>query len=405
MKKNIIVGQSGGPSVAINSSLAGVIKASGKFNIEKVYGMRNGINGLINDNIVDLTNYNNPKDLLNLMTTPAMVLGSCRIKLPEIDQDLNVYKNIEKIFKKYNIGYFFYIGGNDSMDTVKKLTSYFSSINYDVKIVGIPKTIDNDLVLTDHTPGYGSAAKYIAVTISELIRDTAIYNIKSVTIVEIMGRNSGWLTLAGGLPKFLGNDKPQIIALPEVAFDEDRFIEKINECLKVDDSVLAVVSEGIKDKNGNYVGSETKSGAIDTFGHAYLSGVGKHLEHLVTQKIGCKVRSIELNLMQRCASHMSSLADINSALEIGEKAVDAAINGHTGVTMGYKRISNSPYKYEIVANDVEFVANKEKFVPKDWTNLNNPECVKKILEYILPLIKGEVEISFDDNGLPCHFVI
>lgn len=405
MRKNIIVGQSGGPSVAINASLAGIIKASGNFDIDKVYGMRNGIDGIVNDNIVDLTDYNNPEDLLKLMTTPAMALGSCRIKLPEIDEDLNTYKKIESVFKKCNIGYFFYIGGNDSMDTVKKLNAYFVSINYDVKIVGIPKTIDNDLVLTDHTPGFGSAAKYIAVTISELIRDTAIYNVKSVTIVEIMGRNSGWLTLAGGLPRFLGNSKPQIIALPEVVFDEKAFIEKINKTFETEDSVLAIVSEGIKDKNGNYVGSETKSGAVDTFGHAYLSGVGKHLEILVAKEIGCKVRSIELNLMQRCAAHISSLADINSALEIGEKGVEAAISGATGVTMGYKRTSNSPYKYEIVSNDVEFVANKEKIIPKEWTNLDNPEAVKKILEYILPLIKGEVNICFDDNGLPCHFVI
>lgn len=401
MGNNILIGLSGGPSVAINSSLAGILSAASKNEqFGKLYGALHGIEGVINGNIIDLSSYCDEKSLQLLMQTPAMALGSCRHKLkPES------FRLIEDVLNQNDIGYLFYIGGNDSMDTVLQLSRYFKVKSSPIKVIGVPKTIDNDLPVTDHTPGYGSSAKYLYHTMSEIIKDSEIYPVRSVVIVEIMGRNSGWLTLAAALPRFLGKDAPHIIAIPEVVFDEEAFINQVNTAFESQKSVICVVSEGIKDKTGNYVGMSTKSGAVDTFGHTYLSGVGKYLEGLVAGKIGCKVRSVELNVMQRCASHLASKTDLDEARLVGEKAVEAAQRGQSGITMIFERISNCPYEVQISATDVAYIANKAKDVPPCWYDLEDKGVQTEIANYILPLIKGDIQQIKDETGLPVYLNI
>lgn len=404
--KNLLVGQSGGPSAAINASLAGVLAegiASEK--IGKVYGAVNGISGVLADHIQEMDMMENEELLHLLKITPAMALGSCRHKLAEIDSDPESYQKIEAVFDKYNIGYFFYIGGNDSMDTVDKLNRYFCRIKKDVKVIGVPKTIDNDLVMTDHTPGFGSAAKYLAVTVDEIIRDTSIYAVKSVTIMEIMGRDSGWLTLAAALPKLLGGSKPDIVALPEVAFDENAFLEQINTLFQTTDNIVAVVSEGIRDQHGNYIGEDTKSGSTDIFGHQYLSGVGKYLEQLIHARIGCKVRSIEVNLMQRCAAHLASQTDLDEAEQIGRAAVKRALEGVSGEMMIFRRVSDHPYQIEIDSYPIGQIANKAAMVPDTMLDLDNSSCREKAADYLLPLIQGDVPQIKDENGMPKFFIL
>ena len=404
--KNLLVGQSGGPSAAINASLAGVLAegiASEK--IGKVYGAVNGISGVLADHIQEMDMMENEELLHLLKITPAMALGSCRHKLAEIDSDPESYQKIEAVFDKYNIGYFFYIGGNDSMDTVDKLNRYFCRIKKDVKVIGVPKTIDNDLVMTDHTPGFGSAAKYLAVTVDEIIRDTSIYAVKSVTIMEIMGRDSGWLTLAAALPKLLGGSKPDIVALPEVAFDENTFLEQINTLFQTTNNIVAVVSEGIRDQHGNYIGEDTKSGSTDIFGHQYLSGVGKYLEQLIHARIGCKVRSIEVNLMQRCAAHLASQTDLDEAEQIGRAAVKRALDGASGEMMIFRRVSDHPYQIEIDSYPIGQIANKAAMVPDTMLDLDNSSCREKAADYLLPLIQGDVPQIKDENGMPKFFIL
>ncbi len=404
--KNLLVGQSGGPSAAINASLAGVLAegiASEK--IGKVYGAVNGISGVLADHIQEMDMMENEELLHLLKITPAMALGSCRHKLAEIDSDPESYQKIEAVFDKYNIGYFFYIGGNDSMDTVDKLNRYFCRIKKDVKVIGVPKTIDNDLVMTDHTPGFGSAAKYLAVTVDEIIRDTSIYAVKSVTIMEIMGRDSGWLTLAAALPKLLGGSKPDIVALPEVAFDENAFLEQINTLFQTTNNIVAVVSEGIRDQHGNYIGEDTKSGSTDIFGHQYLSGVGKYLEQLIHARIGCKVRSIEVNLMQRCAAHLASQTDLDEAEQIGRAAVKRALDGASGEMMIFRRVSDHPYQIEIDSYPIGQIANKAAMVPDTMLDLDNSSCREKAADYLLPLIQGDVPQIKDENGMPKFFIL
>ncbi|MEG0894513.1 MAG: 6-phosphofructokinase [Oscillospiraceae bacterium] len=398
---NVMIGLSGGPSVAINASLAGVMQcASRQKNMGKIYGAKNGIKGVLDNKIIDLTNYCDEKNIEILKQTPAMALGSCRYKVKEED-----YKKIIVVLQKYEIGYFFYIGGNDSMDTVLKLDNYCKQNNIDIKVVGIPKTVDNDLPVTDHTPGYGSAAKYLYHTVSEVYRDSIIYPMKNVVIIEAMGRDSGWLTLAAGLPRVLGKGYPHIVALPEVPFDEIKFIEDVKTMLEEQDLILCVVSEGIKDKDGDYIGSSTKNGKVDTFGHTYLSGVGKYLEMLVNEKIGCKVRSIELSVLQRCASHLASKTDIDEAFLIGQKGVSAALEGNSGITMTYIRESGADYKIKIMTTDVDNIANKRKDIPEEWFNLDDENVRKQIKEYLLPLISGNITQALDETGLPVYIDI
>lgn len=400
--KTLLVGQSGGPSCAINATLAGVIHAASESKkVERILGSFHGIEGVLRDNTIDLTNFT---ELDKLCATPAMALGSCRFKLPA-DQNDPIYGKILERLEEWNVGWFLYIGGNDSMDTVSKLAAYFAEIRRqqperEVPVVfGLPKTIDNDLPGCDHTPGYGSAARYLSVTMQELIRDTAIYALPSVTIVEIMGRNAGWLTLAAGLPKFMGGCKPDIVAIPEVPFDEDDFLDRIRELQKKEHTVIVAVSEGIRDKNGDYVGSSSKSGAVDVFGHAYLSGVGKNLEHLVKHKIGCKVRSIELNLMQRCSAHLASKTDLDESFSVGAYGTKQALDGVTGKMAVIRRgEENCEYKAVYDCEEIEKCANQELLVPEKWFDLENADAQKEICDYILPLIKGEAKKFTDPYG-------
>ncbi len=398
---NIAVAQSGGPTVAINASLMGVFKkALSSESIDKIYGSLNGIEGVIYDNLVDLkTIIKNNEDIELVKHTPSTVLGSCRYKLPNFDKDPKIYETIIKRFNEYGIKAFFYIGGNDSMDTVDKLSKFVKSKNIDIKIIGVPKTIDNDLCFTDHTPGFGSAAKYLATTLSEIVCDSEVYDLKSVVVVEIMGRHAGWLTASSCLLRANGETAPHLIYLPESEFNAEKFLKDIKAQLKIRNSVIVAVSEGIKLDDANF-----RSGKVDNFGHEYLSGIGKCLENLITEKIGCKVRSIELNVMQRCSSHLASKTDIDEAVLIGESAVDAALKGETGKMMAFKRISNNPYKIEIESVLAKDVANAEKIFPKEWLNADGNNVTKEALEYFLPLIQGDIDIK-KQNGLPKHFKI
>ena len=401
MRRNLLVAQSGGPSAAINATLAGVIAAARKSDkVGRVYGAKHGIEGVIKGLLVDLSGFT---DYEKLKATPAMALGSCRYKLPPVsDPAAEDYLRIRETLRKYEIGTFVYIGGNDSMDTVRKLSELFAGEADAPVVVGAPKTIDNDLPLTDHTPGYGSAAKYLAVTMGEIIRDTSIYAVPAVTIVEIMGRNAGWLTLAAALPRFVGGAKPDIVAIPEVPFDENEFLRKVREAHRRSPNVVAVVSEGIRDKSGAYVGSQTKSGVVDTFGHTYLSGVGKYLECLVTEKIGCKVRSIELNLMQRCSSHLASFQDLEEGFAIGQESVAAALRGESGKMVAVQRLSNTPYAIRLNTVEVADVANREQLVPEKWWDLEDAGVQAEICRYIL--IKGEVPQFKNEFGLNDYII-
>ena len=403
--QNCMVAQSGGPTVAINASLAGVIKgAAGCYGT--VYGSVNGILGILNEHYLNLSEIMEADDnaLERLIHTPAMYLGSCRFKLPDFMDDDSSYNYIFKQFEKLNIGAFFYIGGNDSMDTVNKLSAYAKSISSDIRFAGIPKSIDNDLPHTDHTPGYGSAAKYIAASIAEMAHDVKIYDIPCVTIIELMGRNAGWLTAASALARIEGRKVPQLIYLCEKAFDEDRFIEDVNEALKKENNIIIAVSEGVKTADGNYVGEETKSGKEDVFGHKYLSGVGKYLEGLVGEKIGCKVRSVELNILQRCAGYMLSETDIMESRNLGAFAAVSAIRGKSGKMSAVRRISDDPYQVEIVLSDLSKIANYEKKVPMEWINEEGNDIKDELLTYLKPLIQGEVQIPYE-NGIPKRFIL
>ena len=415
---NIAAAQSGGPTCAINASLAGVFsEASRNEQIDKIYGSINGIEGIINDRLVEMSSIiKSNKDLELLKLTPSTVLGSCRFKLPDADDNSEVYEKIISCFKRNNIDIlfqksilfeidiFFYIGGNDSMDTVCKLSEYFKKNNINVKVIGIPKTIDNDLMCTDHTPGFGSAAKYVAATVQEIARDSSVYSVKSVTVVEIMGRDAGWLTASTCVLKANDENAPHLIYLPETPFSVERFLEDVKRMLVEHNAVVVAVSEGLKLSDGEYAAEEFQSGNDDAFGHKYLSGIGKCLENIVRKEIGCKVRSIELNVMQRCASHMASKTDVDESVKIGEEAVKAAVKGETGKMMAFKRISDRPYFSEIVTVDAKEVANKERLFPKEWINNQGNNVTAFALDYFLPLIQGEVNVLME-NGMPVHLKI
>lgn len=403
---NIVVAQSGGPTCAINASLAGVFKRGCKSDkIDKIYGSINGINGIIRQNLVDLSDYiKSEEDIKLLINTPSTALGSCRYKLADCEKDESDYKKIVECLKKYDIGMFFYIGGNDSMDTVMKLSAYFSENNIDIKVIGIPKTIDNDLCGTDHSPGFGSAAKYVAATMQEIIRDSRVYSVKSVTIVEIMGRHAGWLTASSCCLRANGEIAPHLIYLPEVHFSTEKFLEDVKRIQSEHDAVIVAVSEGVRTEDGSFAAEEFQSQKSDAFGHQYLSGIGKCLENIVSKELNCKVRSIELNVMQRCSSHIASLTDLCESEEIGEAAVEAALNGKTGRMMCYNRDSNSPYKMHIGDISVFDTANKEQYFPIEWINSEHNNVTDEALEYFMPLIQGETETKMK-NGMPVHFVI
>ncbi len=402
---NIAVAQSGGPTCAINASLLGVYKQALKENnIEHVFGSINGIEGIINDELVNLNAIVRTNDDMELLKqTPSTVLGSCRYKLPSYEDDGEVYEKILGCFEKHGIGAFFYIGGNDSMDTVNKLSKFMEFKNKDIKIIGIPKTIDNDLEVTDHTPGFGSAAKYVATTVQEIVRDSSVYSIDSVTIIEIMGRHAGWLAASSCILRANGETAPHLIYLPETDFTVDRFLMDLKAKRQVHKAVIVVVSEGVK-IDSSHPDFDPKVGVIDVFGHEQLSGIGKTLERIVFREIGCKVRSIELNVMQRCSSHLSSATDIHEAESIAAEGVKAAMRGETGKMMAFRRLYNTPYTVVIEPVDVNVVANKEKKFPKEWINGAKNNINDEALDYFLPLIHGEQKIRMK-NGIPIHYHI
>lgn len=401
MKKNVIVGQSGGPTAVINASLYGVVYEA--LNREDacgtVYGMINGIEGFLNDRIMDMEPLEKSGELELIRTTPGSYLGSCRYKLPE-DLGDEVYPKLFEKFEQYGIGYFFYIGGNDSMDTVSKLSRYAEKTGSDIRFMGIPKTIDNDLVRTDHTPGFGSAAKYVASTVREIAVDASVYdNKKSVTIVEIMGRHAGWLTASSVLARKFDGDNPVLIYLPETAFDPERFIADVNEALEKVSNLVVCISEGINDGNGTFICELASDVGVDNFGHKMLTGSGKYLENLVKEKIGVKVRSIELNVCQRCSSAMLSATDQKEAIASGAYGVKCAIEGETGKMIGFSRLAGEDYKIDYVAEDVNLICNQEKTVPLEWITGNGSDIGQEFIDYALPLIQGGVKVPAKD-GLP-----
>ncbi len=403
---NAIVGQSGGPTAAINATLVGVLRgarcARADGTIEKIYGMRNGVEGLLREDLIDLTSFiDNKDDEKTLTNTPAAALGSCRKKLSPVGEDSEQYEKIISIFKKYNIRYFFYIGGNDSMDTVAKLSKYTNECGYEMRLIGVPKTIDNDLYVTDHTPGFGSAAKYIATMTQEILRDCAVYTVKAVTIIEIMGRDTGWLTAASAIGRSVTGYAPDYIYLPETNFDDEKFISDVKKALEVHPNVVIAVSEGVHYADGRELGAINST--VDVFGHKQLAGSAKTLEALVKEKIGCKVRSIELNLCQRCASHIASLTDINESLAVGEAAVKAAVGGVSRVMMIFRRSDENGYSSTVEYASIDDIANKIKYVPKEYINEEENNITDEFIEYLKPLISGEVDIEYV-GGLPKHYI-
>ena len=404
--KKIIVGQSGGPTAVINSSVAGVYKKAKELGIEKIYGMHHGIEGLLDEDIIDLDEYLNSDENIELLKrTPSAFLGSCRYKLPKIEDAKEVYEKIFGILEKYEIDALFYIGGNDSMDTIKMLSDYAKMNNKKELFMGIPKTIDNDLPITDHCPGYGSAVKYIATSIKEIIRDNASFGAKkpTVCIVEIMGRHAGWLTAAASLSKSCDCEGVDAIYLPENIFDIQEFVNNIKDLSKKKSSIVIAVSEGITTKDGKFVceiGDEKK---VDAFGHKQLSGTASRLASIVAET-GLKTRAIEFSTLQRAATHLASLTDINEAYEVGAKAVSEANNGSTSKMVIITRKNSKDYKSSTSVFDIHDIANVEKKVPASMIDSKNHQMTDEYLEYAKPLIMGELVPIFKD-GLPQHLIL
>ena len=405
MKGNVIVGQSGGPTAVINSSLAGVYRTAIDRGAKKVYGMLYGIQGLLDEQYVDLSKYiKSDLDVEILKRTPSAFLGTCRYKLPDIHENQEIYQKIFQILEKLNIECFIYIGGNDSMDTIKKLSDYAILTGQKQKFVGVPKTIDNDLALTDHTPGFGSAAKYIATSTKEVIRDGLgfSYKKKLVTIIEIMGRNAGWLTGASALSKGEDCDGPDLIYLPELPFDVDKFIVKVKKLLEKKDVVVVAVSEGIKTKDGKYV-SELSDAVdyVDAFGHKQLTGSASYLANLVNREVGCKTRAVEFSTLQRSAAHLASRVDVNEAFMVGGAAVKAADEGDSGKMVVIDRVSDDPYQCATGIYDVHKIANGEKLVPREWITKDGTYVTEEFIDYVRPLIQGDSPSVMVD-GIPRH---
>ena len=405
--KNIIVGQSGGPTAVINASIAGVYKKAKELGIKKVYGMVYGIEGLLNDNVIDLGEYlNNNKNYELLKRTPGAFLGSCRYKLPKLEGNEEVYEKIFNILDKYEIDGFFYAGGNDSMDTVKMLSDYAKENNKKQVFVGVPKTIDNDLPITDHCPGYGSAAKYVATSLREIIRDNASFGKSRLTvcIVEIMGRHTGWLTAASALAKDESCEGVDAIYLPENVFDIDEFVDNIKELSKHKSSIVIAVSEGVKTKDGKFVCEISNSDRkVDNFGHKQLSGTASTLANIVAEKTEFKTRAIEFSTLQRAASHAASLTDVTEAERAGMKAVEEANNNNTGVMVVLERKNTKKYSIKESIYDIHNIANVEKMIPSKWIDTKKHQMKQEFIDYALPLIQGEL-LPIYKNGLPVHLV-
>ncbi|MBR3020389.1 MAG: 6-phosphofructokinase [Clostridia bacterium] len=408
MKGNVLVGQSGGPTAVINSSLAGVFKTAMERGYSKVYGMRYGIQGFMDEQYVDLSEHiKNELDLELLKRTPSAFLGTCRYKLPEIHEDKSVYERIFELLDKLDIEVFIYIGGNDSMDTIRKLSDYSLLTGAKQKFVGCPKTIDNDLAITDHTPGFGSAAKYIATSTKEIICDAMgfSYKKKNVNIVEIMGRNAGWLTGAAALSRSEDCEGPDLIYLPELPFSIENFVEEVKKLLEKKDVVVAVVSEGIKTEEGKYVCEyATSSTTTDAFGHIQMSGTASYLASVIKNQLGCKTRAVELSTLQRAAAHLASKIDVDEAFNVGGATVKAADEGSTGVMVVIDRVSDDPYQSATGVYDVHRIANDEKVVPRKWINKAGNYVTEEFLDYVRPLIQGNYAPVMVE-GLPRHLNI
>lgn len=402
-KKNLIVGQSGGPTAVINSSLYGVVSEgiAHSDEIGEVYGMVNGIEGFLEDRIVNFREALPDEQLDYLKHTPGAYLGSCRYKLPESLED-PVYPLLFQKFEEMNIGWFFYIGGNDSMDTVSKLSRYAAQTGSSIRVIGEPKTIDNDLVHTDHTPGYGSAAKYVASTVREITLDASVYEKKSVTIIEIMGRHAGWLTAASALARKYKGDNPFFIYLPESAFDTEKFLKDVESAFEKNCNVVVCVSEGIHDADGTFICEYDSSVGTDTFGHKMLAGCGKYLENLVRDRLGVKARSVELNVSQRCSASLISAADQKEAVSAGRFGIQAALNGETGKMVSFVRrqAEDGSYQMECGLEDVNLICNEEKEVPAEWITENGSDVSDEFIKYVTPLVQGSVNVPLGEDGLP-----
>lgn len=395
-----IFGQSGGPTSVINASAAGVIQEALKQDcITAVYGAAHGIKGILDEMFYDMSK-EDPYELDLLKTTPSSALGSVRYKLKKAEEDETDYKRLLEVFKKYDIRYFFYNGGNDSMDTCNKVSKYMQKVGYECRVMGVPKTIDNDLWGTDHCPGYGSAAKYIATSTMEVYHDARVYDTGMITILEIMGRNAGWLTAAAALAAYKGNG-PDLIYLPELPFDMDKFIADVTRIYEKEKKVIVAVSEGIRDKDGKYIseyGSDMAQ-TKDSFGHAQLGGLAATLANIVKQKTGAKVRGIEFSLLQRCAAHVGSLTDVNEAYMAGQAAVQNAVAGVTDMMVAFERAEGADYKCNIKLINLTDVANTEKKIPREWINVEGNGLNMDFINYALPLIQGESKPALE-NGLP-----
>ena len=392
-----IIGQSGGPSAVINASAYGVIKTALDCEyITKVYGANHGIKGVLNDRLF-VMDEEDPKELEKLLYTPSSALGSCRYKIADPDVDDTDYKRILEIFRKYNVRYFFYNGGNDSMDTCNKISRYCAKMGYECRVMGVPKTIDNDLFGTDHCPGFASAAKYIATSLMEVSRDSRVYDVGQVTIVECMGRHAGWLTAAACLGNLYG-DGPDLIYLPEVDFDMDQFLADVKRVYEAKHNCLVAVSEGVHYADGSFV-SEAKTSGTDGFGHAQLGGLAARLASVVKAATGAKVRGIELSLLQRCGSHVASATDIEESFNSGKIAVESAVSGVTGKMVGFRCDRTNGYRCEYVLFDLMDVANAEKKVPLEWITPEHNGVTRDFVDYCLPLIAGETKQP-KINGLP-----
>ena len=400
LKGACIIGQSGGPTSVINASAYGAIKtALESDSITRVLGALNGIKGVLDDNLIDMGK-EDPEELALMKHTPSSALGSCRYKLKDPDVDDTDYKRILEIFKKYDVRYFFYNGGNDSMDTCNKISKFMLKNGYECRVMGIPKTIDNDLYGTDHCPGFGSAAKYIATTCMEVYRDARVHDTGMVTIIEAMGRNAGWLAASAALATYKGNG-PDLIYLPELPFDMDKFLASVKEIYAKNGKCIAVVSEGIRDKDGVYISEyANKDMAKDNFGHAQLGGLAAYLAARCKEATGAKVRGIELSLLQRCAAHVASKTDIEESFSAGKAAVENAVNGVTDKMVGFERtVENGQYKCNIKLFELSDVANTEKKVPLEWINETGDGLKQEYIDYALPLIQGQTDLKIED-GLP-----
>lgn len=407
MRGNIVVGQSGGPTAVINSSVAGVYAAAKKLGVKKIYGMVHGIQGFLQDNLIDLGEYLDDETGIELLKrTPSAFLGSCRFKMPKIEGHEEVYEKVFEIMEKHDIECLFYAGGNDSMDTVKMLSDYAAAHNKPQRFMGVPKTIDNDLPVTDHCPGYGSAAKYIATSMKEIIRDNESFGVEkpTVCIVEIMGRHAGWLTAAAALSRGDDCTGPDAIYLPEVTFDMDKFMEKVKHLAAIKSSVVIAVSEGIALADGRFVCElGNASDFVDAFGHKQLSGCAATLANKVAAETGLKTRAVEFSTLQRAATHLASLTDINEAFQVGHDAVVAAEEGKTGMMITLDRNGDDPYQCGTSAYDIHAIANVERPVPAEWITEDGCDVNEGYEKYARPLIMGELQPLFI-NGVPRHLV-